>query len=483
MEVKNLTSGQAAAFTAFFDFLRGNELSFSLQGGAGVGKTYLISLIVKALIGQGVQVAIAAPTHKACRVLRGKLDDAGIPWVFKPQKDAIPPRTAIVDTTAALLGVRPLIDDEQDENELKFKNTGRGSLPTALSRASRSVLIIDEVSMVGREDLEQLKVSLTEYGAKLLAVGDDGQLPPVKKSAINFEEDFDRSYLLDEVVRQAKGSSIVALAWAVRAAADSEQAESAMEQVLARPCEDIWFLQHGSISDAFIDNVALPGDDERERAVYIAYRNAVVNAVQEKACKKLYGHGRGTFKPGQLVISGTAGYREEKYFIDHSGNKRISQWPKMVQVVANADQLRVLSFDESRADPVFGIPVTLERVDLPAGAKDRTFETFYLSEEQYGDPRHPFNVEKAELLQVAKDLQLQFKRGNRYVDDDRKAAWTAYFKHEQRIISFTHPFAITSHKSQGSTYKEAYVNVADLLRFNKRALYVAVTRPSKKLVV
>lgn len=479
----SLTIGQQRAFEAFFDFLKGNELSFSLQGGAGVGKTYLISLIVKSLIAEGWQVAIAAPTHKACRVLRGKLDDAGIPWVFKPQRDAIPPRTAIVDTTAALLGVRPLIDDEQDENEVKFKNTGQGSLPTALSNARRSVLIIDEVSMVGREDLEQLKVSLTEYNSKLLAVGDDGQLPPVKKSAINFEEDFDRSYLLDEVVRQAKGSSIVSLAWAIRGAADSEQAESAMEQVLAKTCEDIWHLQHGSVSQAFLDNVALPGDDERERAVYIAYRNAVVNDVQEKACKKLYGHGRRTFKPGQLVISATAGYREEKYFTDKWGNKRLSQWPKLVQVVANADQLRVVSFDESRADPVFGIPVTLERIDLPAGAKDRVFETFYLSEEQLANKQHPFNIEKAALLAVAKQLQDQFKKGAYHVNDDRKSAWTAYFKHEQRIISFTHPFAITSHKSQGSTYKEAYVNVADLLRFNKRALYVAVTRPAKKLVI
>jgi hypothetical protein len=45
------------------------------------------------------------------------------------------------------------------------------------------------------------------------------------------------------------------------------------------------------------------------------------------------------------------------------------------------------------------------------------------------------------------------------------------------VISFRHPFAITSHKSQGSTYKSVFADTADLGRFSTHALYVAVTRP------
>jgi ATP-dependent exoDNAse (exonuclease V) alpha subunit len=66
----------------------------------------------------------------------------------------------------------------------------------------------------------------------------------------------------------------------------------------------------------------------------------------------------------------------------------------------------------------------------------------------------------------------------------RKQAWANYFIwRDQTIVSFRHPFAITSHKSQGSTYRSVFADVADLGRFSHHALYVAVTRPKDELVV
>ena len=42
------------------------------------------------------------------------------------------------------------------------------------------------------------------------------QLPPVEAEGIDFKRDFSRSYTLTEIVRQAKDSAIVRLAWAIR---------------------------------------------------------------------------------------------------------------------------------------------------------------------------------------------------------------------------------------------------------------------------
>ena len=56
---------------------------------------------------------------------------------------------------------------------------------------------------------------------------------------------------------------------------------------------------------------------------------------------------------------------------------------------------------------------------------------------------------------------------------------------DRAVISFRHPFALTSHKSQGSTYRKVFVDAQDIERFENGAqsLYVAVTRPSEELVV
>lgn len=474
-----LNAGQTEALNRLSEFLASKLTAFSLQGGAGVGKTFLVAEFVKSVLGSR-RVVIAAPTHKACRVLRSKLDAAGIRWSFKPAGDKLPDlNVAIVDTTAALLGVRPVIVDEQSEDEIKFKaNASSGSLPKYIAQGA--VLVIDEVSMVGAEDLVALKLQAEVASAKIVAVGDEGQLPPVKKQAIDFEKDFDASYTLREVVRQAKGSAIVTLAWAIR------NGEEDFEEIEGEGLD-----RNDDVIASFLAQVEAPVENEGERSVFVAYKNATVNAVQEKACQKLYGHSAKTFREGELVLASRAGYREYygTYICKYTGREKPSRFPKVEQVVANADQLRVLSFDESRRHPLFGVPVTLDRVDLPADADGKVFESYYLSAEELADSNHPFNVEKKRLADVAKKIQDEVrnlkaqgnhaKAGER--DVARKEAWANFFKHEQKIISFAHPFAITSHKSQGSTYREVFVATAELLQFNRKALYVAVTRPSKRL--
>jgi len=477
-----LTQGQTAALQKLEAFLSDpTQATFSLQGGAGVGKTYLVSEFVKRLLSTGRRVTVAAPTHKACRVLRQKLDAAGIQWVFKPRGDDLPPGAVIVDTTAALLGIRPIIVDDQTEDEVQFKPTDKGSLSKAIA-GKMPVLVIDEVSMVGRDDFKLLAGVMRNYDAKLIAVGDEGQLPPVKKQAIDFAADFDAGCLLDEVVRQARGSAIIELAWAIR------RGDEAWEKIAGPGIEPA-----NDVVGAFLAEVVAPVDDEAERAVFIAYRNAVVNAVQERACRKLYNHSAKNFAVGELVLATTAGYRESYgTYRDRSGQVRRSRFPRLEQVVANADQLRVLDFDRGAEDATYGVPVTLDRVDLPADAEGKVFTTHYLSAEQLADPAHPFNVRKKELAAEARRLQDLVKklrtdgaemRQILDTDEQRKKTWVEFFKHEQRIISFAHPFAITSHKSQGSTYRSVFVDAGDLVRHNRKALYVAVTRPSRRLVM
>ena len=64
--------------------------------------------------------------------------------------------------------------------------------------------------------------------------------------------------------------------------------------------------------------------------------------------------------------------------------------------------------------------------------------------------------------------------------------WGAFWEFKDAFHKLRHSYAITAHRSQGSTYNAAFVNWQDiLLNRNKpeamRCLYVACSRPKKEL--
>lgn len=152
---------------------------FRLFGYAGSGKTTLAKEVAAQVSGK---VLFACFTGKAALVLRQKgCDDASTihSLIYKPTRDEI-------------------------TGEMHF-NLNRDS-----ALASASLLIIDEVSMVG----EELARDLLSYGTRVLVLGDPAQLPPVKGEGffINVQPDV----MLTEIHRQAAENPIIRMSMDVR---------------------------------------------------------------------------------------------------------------------------------------------------------------------------------------------------------------------------------------------------------------------------
>lgn len=472
-----LTNDQDAALVSIDQFLTTREgVAFLLEGGAGVGKTFLLGQLLHRLREKWEKVnagnlfnpppppvvCVAAPTHKAIGVLRRKLDAFRIEWCLGYDDYTYNGTDVITGTTASLLGIRPVITEDQTSSEVKFGKTNRG----ILSKVMPSILVIDEVSMLGKVDFLALRETLKEAGSKIIAVGDRGQLPPVKQEAVPFEA-FKNHFTVREIVRQATDSAIVQLAWAIRdglpwhaingkgITRTDYLAEAYIEQ-----------LDDAAIYEPLNGKKWLP---EEARPVFIAYTNRRVNEIQDAACMKMYGHGRLAFAPGELVLSEVNFYRDK------------------VMLCANQDELIVDQFMSDQVDPTCGIPVVLHHHSDPRKGK---FTAHYLAPEDLRNGNHPYNVEKEARRALAEGLQEETKRARRAgaehedIDRRRKQAWRAYFEwRDQTVISFRHPFSITSHKSQGSTYKGVFADTSDLARFSIHALYVAVTRPKDDLFI
>jgi len=418
--------------TAFIeDFLRSDSTLALLEGPAGTGKT---TAVVDFLKTRGVATALAAPTHKALRVLCAKLACAGVPVSY----DFSGTSGVQASTTAKLLGIAPIIGDTQD-TEVRFASVGSSALLLAMHAR---LLVIDEASMLGWPELERVWEKL-QHRAKILLVGDRAQLPPVKKKAIPFGDIKARLHL-STPWRQAAGSGILQLANYV-----AEEGKLPTR----RNGEGVTYVNELLGAFSLLES---PAQEEHQRAVYIAYRNCTVDYAQERICRELLGHSAKVVRDGEYVLSEANVYE----------GKRL--------LCANQEEFRVVRVREDRSSATL-LSVDMQRVN------GESVSIGYLPGEIGAD--HPYAVELGSRLERAQKLE-QRKRAGERVDEERRAAWREYFFwRDQTCVRLRHPFALTAHKAQGSTYHTVYADVGDLARGGKAALYVAVSRPSHRLIL
>lgn len=166
-----------------------------LQGGAGVGKTTVMKVLSTAWEFLGGNVVMCALAGKAALQLSRGASSAS--------------RPRVAYTIARL--VRLL------ERQQRAEESGGAPLDSDVYVDGKTLLIIDEASMLDTPGLHTLLGRLP-CGARLLLVGDHGQLPPVGIGRVfhDLVEDGRRVALLTQVRRQAEDSMIPHAASTVR---------------------------------------------------------------------------------------------------------------------------------------------------------------------------------------------------------------------------------------------------------------------------
>jgi exodeoxyribonuclease-5 len=211
----SLSPDQQSAVDKIALFIRNQtEQSFTLGGLAGTGKT---TIIRKAIEGAN-SVICATPTGKAASVLSGKLEDLGIECgtlhslLYKPIGIT---EADVVLCEQEIERLRDLnLDTRKAERRLRrmVKKLEQGACEFMIKpdQEQQPLVIVDEASMVD----EKMERDLRAIAAKILFVGDHGQLPPV-----NGQPFFDRNTpdaVLSKIHRQDGDSAILRFAHAIR---------------------------------------------------------------------------------------------------------------------------------------------------------------------------------------------------------------------------------------------------------------------------
>jgi len=183
--IKKLSCDQSLALDGLMSWYskRGQIPFITLGGFAGTGKSTLISVFRKKLEKKDkkLKVAFVSFTGKAARVLHSKLVETGSLY---PQDS--------VSTIHSLI-YSPIVNEREEiigwekRTEIKF-----------------DLIVIDEASMVDGFIWQDL----LSYRVPIVAVGDHGQLPPIREEFNLMEKPVLK---LEKIHRQAEGNPIIRL--------------------------------------------------------------------------------------------------------------------------------------------------------------------------------------------------------------------------------------------------------------------------------
>lgn len=436
-----------------------------LIGYAGTGKTTTVAAIVDTIRNQHRgSVVISAPTHKAVRVLRNKSNIEGVEFA----------------TIQKVLGVKA--KKNFNTGEMEFEPDYEA--PFALNRDT--LLIIDEVSMMNTHLFEYLVKS--EFRFPVLFVGDSVQIPPVdtgKKdklsdSAVFIEavrkKHFIEMHELTQVRRQAEGNPIIRLATYIRNNYQKQLPNTFLAEAVAKlnSPQHLTFSSgnnNGGEIDKQLITEWFTSQAYKENPDYcrvVAWRNEKVRDYNNSIRTILYGE-EATYTP---YVEGERIIFEEPYGIKEFG--------RTIIIAQNSEEATVVGVDTStvriEVPKLFGKDVakhaqSIEVYRLKCITQDRKAITINV----------PKNVDsyKAIIAEVQKTAKEASK-------DARRELYKCMFSIQEAVAWVNYGYAITAHKSQGSTYENTFVCLWDIAanwrtEERNRITYVAVTRSATKL--
>lgn len=432
---------QEEALNTLNDFLHGDETVITLSGYAGTGKTSLMEIIAKKAKKDGINIVFSASTNKAASVLKNRVKKAG----FTAQ------------TLNKVFGIQVEVDSS--------KPYDASNLISKLKEADISkgtVVVIDEASMINTENYGILNNIAEDNGLKIIYVGDQGQLPPVKESQVSkvFRGTEGRTINLTKVER-TDDNAILKEATAIRNG-KSLSGESSFNS----EGKGVAYIKNSNkasikaIVEKFVPQLRTNPDYFR----ILAYTNSAVSKYNE-AVRKTLGYTDSKPRVGEPIV----GYSNWGYIYDSRTKtgtyKFINSEAYTVVNVDTPTEVSTIIGSNTRIS-MQAIPITLEDsdgkrqrinfIDIKENSRNRQNAIILAKEKArlFDEARHLPARQKVPLLQEVNSIE-QFLFVNDDIIDNGRTL-------QKKVFDFG--YAMTVHKSQGSTFTHVLIDDADIAK-------------------
>lgn len=435
---------QTAAIEGAVEFIKNGNSDefFVIEGKAGTGKTTIAEQIVKQFPNQTTYVA--ALSNKAKGVIRDKFKEAKVSAEFK--------------SIAALLGMKLNMETGEFERNPKDK--------TVPPIDYADIILIDEASMVNEQMLE-LIFAFKPINAKVIFLGDIGQLPPIRTEKNAYYRD--KKYLFSKKspvfdspnkaklltrVRQGEESPILPFAdyfWENSQSSNPVNDPAATRETRLTPKGSLIFTnKFADIKNKVLDSFRKAVAEQNPNHIkVVTYRNETRVQLNEFVHNAIFGVNSPQFNKGELII-----------FNDSFGeieNSTETQIDSVSQVYTDELGISFVEITSMIDDELQIFPAVTKESELKYKAIVSNAFT-----EAFAIKGRPDYMEK---LQAAWELK-------------------------KRYASVDYGYAITSHKSQGSTYDIVVVDEKDIMsvgpisaKEKSESIYTALTRPRRAAIV
>ena len=468
VDISTLNEDQKSAFNSLVDFIKdlNDDSIYVLKGWAGTGKTYTISLLVRYVL-EVIQptrlwykVGVTGPTNKSVRVIR--------------KATGISSSRVQFQTVHKILGLSEKITSDGQQI---FVNSGDYKPQIRMLK----LLIVDEVSMLNDDLFEELLKYRDK--TKIIFMGDPAQIPPVgRQDCIPFRDELLAGYRiktldLKQIMRQKEGNPIIVSSVKIRKNITSSNSGISTSNKLNQIGEGIEFVNLNSTESRSSFRTILEKyyktdkfNSDSEYCKMIGWRNKTVSSMNDLVRKVIY---------GEEALS-------SKILI---GEKLIANSPIMEKdtILFNTnDEFSVVSFETDSVDLRFKIsdhpdddpyPITLKYYDTKVSYLDEEDEICHkiiqiLHEDSENDFKKLANILRVRAIN---------KKG-------KDKSWLVYYNFLRRYADVNFAYAISAHKSQGSTYDTVFLLEDDIdMNYNiierNRIKYTSYTRSSRKLYV
>lgn len=394
------------------------EDALVINGSAGVGKTFMVNQLIKSILleKKRAKIVVAAPTNMALEVIENKID-----------------QDVTFNTVHQALMMKQFTDNASGQQY--FKPSYKKNFPLW----GVDYLIIDEASMVGKDLFSHIKKFTVLRKTKVVYLGDDKQLKPVKEKTSPVFHDGITTVTLTEIVRQKEGNSLIDLSLNL----------GGINNYVNSFNEDLEGYLYTHNEDKIIHELALCNGSREYR--YLAWTNEKVREINRKVRTKIYG------SPNRVEVG------ETLIFNSPFLNKTKTSQEVVVTSLNVVDRLYSYS---------------LNNRNMP---KSITIKCYIVKTKQGIN----FPVVHEDSLNEYNNLVLKLKESA----IQKKINWAKdYYGFINQFADILYAHAITVHKAQGSTFNNVIISLKDIQsNFEKEdrdsLLYTSLTRASKLAII
>lgn len=456
---------QQSAIVNAVSFLKTNTdptQYYVIEGKAGTGKTTIAKEILKEF--EDEQIYVAAVSHKAKGVIKSSFGDDT--------------RGKKFFSIAGLLGMKGINDN--DTQTTKFQV----GLKVPLLDNPPALLVIDEASMITEDVLKKIidiNSSLSRP-FQMLFLGDIGQIQPIRdeqsefyrthKDLLNKKSDiFNSKHKSKLITRVRQGEANPILPYA-----DYFWENSQKENPELNPTQHI--VRNNQITDK---GSLLFSNSESEvlNSVIKAVKNAVEKGLTNHVKIVTYHVNEKTElnqKIHEALFGKDSDYSKGDMLILNSPY----DLPDVNATMENSSEIQIKSIQDTDVDE-FGVHTLYLETNGTAytrtGNEQKDCVIQVVSRNDIG----LYNQKLQELASYAK------RQTNRTL---KKQAWSDFWEYKGRYADVDFGYAITAHKSQGSTYDIVVVDEKDIMgttatsnQEKSELIYTALTRPRKTAIV